>query len=213
MLSIEKKPVQKMSRLGIAIMVVLTLWVLLDISSFFLHFLHKSGSGHAIIFASSLIWVVIFLCMTTFISRDGLNGWSIIYNGRFGYTQSNGVRGILKYIFVLISFSILIGFISADIFAAPTIFLAKKIGSSDFRVTDISYFRGSITRKYIVEVSSDDFSGQFLWRDSDPALAKVRINNNISSHDIDCLHINYRYWYFGAVVESLQNCELRHADK
>lgn len=208
MLSIKSRGPGRMSRFGILIMVMLSMWVLLGISSFFMPFLHR-GSERAAIEISSVMWLVIFSCMTTFIKRDGYSGWGMVYYGRVPHFNS-GIGGVLKCLFYLVAFSLLVGSMGAGIFTVPTVFFAKSISSSDFQVTNISYFRGSITHKYLIDVVGNKFSGQFLSNDNEPALSDVRIKDNNLLHGIDCLHINYRYWYFGAVVESLQNCAVKN---
>jgi len=198
----------KMLKFGLALVVGVCLWVPLGVASFFLHFLHR-GSEKLAIAISSAAWAFAFFYLFIFVKRDGYSVLGMIYYGTFPKNDRFvfvGFFGVLKMCFYVLAFSFLIGAEGAGIFAAPTVLFAKSHGSSDFKVTNISYFRGSITHEYLVDVAGDPFSGQFLARDNEPALSSVYIKDNNLGYGVDCLHINYRYWYFGAVVDSLQSC-------
>ena len=181
------------------------LWVGLVVISFFSSCIYESDLIWPGAITACVIWACLFLWRAS--SRvDGSSSWGRVYRGELVGFRYKGKLGVAAMLLVIVAGGCLSGCIGVGIFAAPIRLLATSSGSATMSVSDISYFRGSITHTYIIDVSGKKYSGKFLWDDRDPALSQAHITNNISTHDIRCLKLDYRYWYFGAVVESISRC-------
>lgn len=190
----------------VVLFMLMCLWVFLVVFAFFYPHLSKGAWVLPSRVCACLFWFGYMLWIATK-ERPGGNAWSRVYRGEISTLKFSGAKGVLVSVLGFVVFSCMIGWFGVDVAAFPGFLFASSESSSDFRVNDISYFRNSRGSYYYVDVTGEMYQGKFPWSKYDRSLLMVHIVNNINSHDVNCLNIKYRYWYFGAIVQSLDKCK------